>query len=642
MIKILHLEDSGTDIELIERELRKSDIHFEKKVVADKAGFEVALQTFAPEIILADHSLPSFNSFEALDILKRWNISIPFILITAYISEEFAVTVMKAGAWDFILKDRLQRLPSAILNALAKCIAEKENKEYLRQVIANEALLKETEKLAHIGSWTSDLIMQKVFWSEEMYHIYAYQPGEIVPSFDLFMSHIHPDDRDIVRENMENALSGRPYKKLTFKMHDSKGRVRYIQAALQVTRNEKAEPVKLNGFNQDVTEMKLAEQSLQASETLLKEAQRMAGMGSWQLDWPENKLVFSDQAYRVFGINQQQTEGLHASVLDAIHPEDLSFARELFRQSLREKKPYDTSYRIILKDGTLKYLHVKCEFFAAESGGTVHSIGTVQDITARTLAEQAIRESESKLEIKNKELERKNKELEQFAFVSSHDLQEPLATMASFAGLLQQEYNGKLDEQADRALAFIAQSAGRMKTLIKDLLDYSRIGIGMSREEVDCNHILVETLEDLGKPIRDTKAIIQVGPLPVVTGYPSGLRQLFQNMISNAIKFSKKDHVPEIYISAESAGEWWEFTFRDNGIGIDPVFHEKIFIIFQRLHNRSEYEGSGIGLAHCKKIVELHKGNIRVESAVDQGATFYFTIQRDIKNEKTHVHTADR
>jgi light-regulated signal transduction histidine kinase (bacteriophytochrome) len=232
----------------------------------------------------------------------------------------------------------------------------------------------------------------------------------------------------------------------------------------------------------------------------------------------------------------------------------------------------------------------------------------------------------AELEIKNKELEIKNRELEQFAYVASHDLQEPLRTTSSFAELLQRQYAEKLDEKAIKYLTFITQSSDRMKVLIKDLLDYSRIGRQKQVQEVDCNRVLAHVLEDLNKSITDEDAIIEAGQMPLVSGYASEIQQVFQNLVINAIKFRKKDTIPEVMISARPLKGYWEFAIKDNGIGMDEKHSERIFIIFQRLHNRGEYKGSGIGLAHCKKIVELHGGRIWVKSAPGQGCTFYFTL----------------
>jgi len=237
---------------------------------------------------------------------------------------------------------------------------------------------------------------------------------------------------------------------------------------------------------------------------------------------------------------------------------------------------------------------------------------------------------EKKVRQRTQEIESKNKELEQFAYVASHDLQEPLRTIAGFVDLLKKEFKEKLDGNGPIYLNYLAQASDRMKTLIKDLLDYSRIGREKQAMPVDCNNLLEEVLADLGKSIRESGARINTSPLPMLRAYPTELKLLFQNLIANSIKFRHPDRPPEISIFALQENGKWKFTVSDNGIGIDQQFLERIFIIFQRLHSRTQYEGSGIGLANCKKIVEVHQGDIWAEATPGLGARFHFTIGKDL------------
>jgi signal transduction histidine kinase len=237
---------------------------------------------------------------------------------------------------------------------------------------------------------------------------------------------------------------------------------------------------------------------------------------------------------------------------------------------------------------------------------------------------------EKKVRQRTSEMESKNEELEQFAYVASHDLQEPLRTISGFVDLLKKEYRDKLDDNGQTYLNFLSQASDRMKTLIKDLLDYSRIGREKEASSVDCNQLLDEVLADLDKSIRESGARITSGSLPVLRAYPTELKLLFQNLIANAIKFRHPERPPEISVFAVQDNGRWKFAISDNGIGIEEQFLDRIFIIFQRLHNRTQYEGSGIGLAHCKKIVEVHEGQIWVESTPGQGSRFYFTISKDL------------
>jgi PAS domain S-box-containing protein len=241
------------------------------------------------------------------------------------------------------------------------------------------------------------------------------------------------------------------------------------------------------------------------------------------------------------------------------------------------------------------------------------------DITKYKSVEKALKD-------KTDDLARSNEDLEQFAYVASHDLQEPLRTVTSYVQLLARRYQGKLDSDADEFIGFAVNGTVRMWRLINDLLAYSRVGMyGGELEPTDSDAVLVQTINDLKITIVENGALITHDPLPMVMADRPQLGQLFQNLIGNAIKF-RRDEPPCVHISASRNGSGWTFSVKDNGIGIAPEYSERIFIIFQRLHSREEYVGTGIGLAVCKKIVERHGGRIWVKSEVGKGATFYFIL----------------
>jgi signal transduction histidine kinase len=233
-----------------------------------------------------------------------------------------------------------------------------------------------------------------------------------------------------------------------------------------------------------------------------------------------------------------------------------------------------------------------------------------------------------------------NLELGQFAYIASHDLQEPLRTISNYSGLLQKRYAGYLDENGNKYLASIEKATMRMQSLIKDLLDYSTIGNVKTTANIDCNILLQEVISDMTALIEETNTTIEYGDLPLIEAYPE-IRMLFQNLISNAIKFRKPETPMVIKISSADYETEWLFTVSDNGIGIEEMYYERIFTIFQRLHSNKEYQGTGIGLAQCKKIVELHGGEIHVNSEYGKGSTFYFTLRKILLHEKIRFHIAD-
>jgi light-regulated signal transduction histidine kinase (bacteriophytochrome) len=245
-------------------------------------------------------------------------------------------------------------------------------------------------------------------------------------------------------------------------------------------------------------------------------------------------------------------------------------------------------------------------------------LASIIDITERKMQEITLK--------KQVELETRNKELEQFAYVASHDLQEPLRTVSNYMQVFEEDYLARLDDNARTYIRAVNNATSRMSTLVKALLDFSRLGRNRKLVSVDCGRLIDHVISDLQTVIKKSGAVIRVSPMPVLNVYEIEMGQLFQNLIVNAIKFQKKDSRPEVEVSATHVGEKWLFCVRDNGIGIAPSHYSRIFDIFQRLHTNSDYEGNGIGLANCKRIVELHQGEIWVESLLGKGTTFNFTI----------------
>jgi len=251
----------------------------------------------------------------------------------------------------------------------------------------------------------------------------------------------------------------------------------------------------------------------------------------------------------------------------------------------------------------------------------------VDRMRVRILAELSeLQAAHAALEARTEDLQRSNSELEQFAYVASHDLQEPLRKVASFCQLLQRRYAGRLDAKADEYIEHAVDGAKRMQALINDLLTFSRVGrAAQRREPVSCAVLLAQAWANLAADVRRTHATIEVGELPVVLGEASLLTAVFQNLISNALKFCA-DEPPRVTVSVRTDGEFWLFSFSDNGIGIEPEYAERIFVIFQRLHDKATYPGTGIGLAMVRKIIEYHGGRIWLDTTITAGARFWFTL----------------
>jgi PAS domain S-box-containing protein len=350
----------------------------------------------------------------------------------------------------------------------------------------------------------------------------------------------------------------------------------------------------------------------------------------------EGHRVYNSPSYeRILGYSPKQLEETPA--FEQIHPDDRGKVEEAAEEAIHNRVGRRVEYRMRHSDGTWRYLESTASAILAADGAVDKLVIVNRDITDRKRAEQALEEHKSHLEdlvatrtaelaSKVDELARSNRDLEQFAYVASHDLQEPLRMVASYTQLLARRYGGKLDSDADEFIAFAVDGATRMHQLIEDLLSYSRLTtMGKALTLTQSENAFKAALRNLQQSIKDSQAVVQAGPLPEIVGDAGQLTLLFQNLIGNAIKY-RCARSPEIHVDARLQGREWLFSVSDNGIGIEPQYFERIFQMFQRLHSRKEYPGTGIGLACCKKIVERHSGKIWVESRPGQGSTFLFTM----------------
>ncbi len=297
---------------------------------------------------------------------------------------------------------------------------------------------------------------------------------------------------------------------------------------------------------------------------------------------------------------------------------------DYFQSFLQKTKTHildiDHELYAVKKDGTQFPTEVKFNLLETNTAQKL-IVTSIIDITNRKKAEE---------NLKNyiKRLENKNKELEQFTYIASHDLQEPLKSITGLTDILMTEYGKQFDTEVENIFSFLNESTERMKELIAELLDYNRLGQKATLEKVDCNKLVNEVLQECFFSLpSNKKAHFKVDPLPILYGYKKELKQLFKHLINNSLKFKKDKTTPIIRISARKKKLIWVFSVEDNGIGMDMKFTQKIFTIFQQLHAKEKFPGTGIGLSHCKKIVELHDGDIWIKSIPNQGTTIYFTIE---------------
>ncbi|MGB0917766.1 MAG: sensor histidine kinase [Flavobacteriales bacterium] len=343
-----------------------------------------------------------------------------------------------------------------------------------------------------------------------------------------------------------------------------------------------------------------------------------AGVWDW-IDVNSNQEWWSPQFYNLLGYSPEELDATLENFEAILHPEDSARTFELVNKHFENRESFVVEYRLKCKTGKYRWFLGSGQATWDVDGKPTRMVGTIVDIHERKTAEAAAKQNAL-------DLKKKVTELQELTYVASHDLQEPVRTIASFADLLKQNYTDKLDTAGNQYLDFMQEASNRSQQLISDLLDYTRIGKNQEVTDVDTQQILSVVLADLTSRIKDSGAKIDADQLPIIKGYPIDLQVLIQNLLSNAIKFSASKHQPLIKIGYENLSSEHHFFVADNGIGIEEQYFDRIFVIFKRLNARAEFEGTGIGLAHCKKVIELHNGKIWVESKVDKGSTFHFTI----------------
>ena len=463
-----------------------------------------------------------------------------------------------------------------------------------------------------------------LFWNRGAQEMYGWRRNEAVGriSHDLLQT-VFP--LPIEEIEAELVRLGRWEGELVHTTRD--GHRLVVASRWAVQTDEHNRPVAYLEVDTDVTEQRrtTAEQS-----RLLQEAEAASAQFSGLLEAAPDAVVIVDAQGQIEMVNRQ-TEVLFGypraellgQVVDMLLPERFRRAHVRDRAEYTNEprtRPMGVGLELFgrRKDGSEFPVEISLSPMHSSAGLLV--ISTVRDITGRKQAEERLKAIAA-------DLARSNAELEQFAYVASHDLQEPLRMVASYTQLLARRYEGKLDQDADEFIGFAVDGARRMQELINDLLTYSRAGTRpLQREPVDTSRVVDQIVADLAASIADTGAQVTRGQLPTVLGDATQLRQVFQNLIANGLKFHRPGVPPEVHVSATRDANTWTFGVKDNGIGIEPQYMERIFALFQRLHTRADYPGTGIGLAICKKIVERHGGRIWVESEPVHGTTFWFTL----------------
>lgn len=495
------------------------------------------------------------------------------------------------------------------------------------ELTARNRDLNEAQSLAHIGSWEWDIKENKIFWSDELYRIFGIGKDNFDTTYESYTTLIYAEDRAYVNKIIEDAFQKGEAFDFYHRLKRPDGNMRVVHARGRVVINEEGEPERMTGTGQDITELIEIQNKLNELNETFNFAEQTSLIGSFRYNFSTGIFSNSDNLYRLLGCSPHEFEPTFENFISFIHPDD----REDILSTISELNEAGISneylFRVIKKDGNI--IHVRSTgIFITDNNEKIY-IGALQDVTVQYNREMLLLEQ-------NTTLEKMNNELASFSYIASHDLQEPLRKIKMFTHRLLEKEKASLSNEGKDYFNRIDKAAIRMKQLIEDLLSYSRTNTMQALFEVtDIGKLLEDVTDNLREKITQTNTVIRSSGLQSAEVIPFQFQQLLTNLITNSIKFTHKDVTPCIEIShtiinAEKHKEfpglkktqYHKFNISDNGIGFEPQYKEQIFGLFQRLHGSSEFEGTGIGLAICKKIAENHRGIITATSEIGRGATF--------------------
>ncbi|WP_266363849.1 sensor histidine kinase [Tellurirhabdus rosea] len=555
-------------------------------------------------------------------------------LLPAYTSDvQKALRIV--GELDVFTLETETRSTNSYINLLNSKLQESE--QTLREGIE---LYKQSQALTHIGNWRWYITENYVRWSDEMFRVYGLEPQCERVTYERFLERVHPEDRDRVQTYIQNALqTGQPLE-YVHRVILPDGQVRYVQAKGEVLLDENGVAVEMIGTGQDITARQLASLEIEEKQTFIQKLTDAAPSIIASYNINTGQYVFINQAVeKLLGYAPEQI--LSAGVmflLQLVHPEDLRPMQEANEKALAAAhQTVDGHYVDPIEEFRYRMRHQNGEYRWFETYGTVfdrNPDGTVAHILNITLDITDKVEAERKIAEKTLQIEQSNTSLREFAYIASHDLKEPLRKISTFGDRLRAMEQDRLSEEGKVILDKMISSSGRMQSMISDVLSVSLISADKAFEMASLQVILDDVILALDlQP--EQRVLVENGPLPKAWINPRQFRQLFMNLLNNSLKFVRDGVPPVIRISHRlrlpeevegqalmAAARYHELTFADNGIGFDNRFAGRIFALFERLHGKSEFEGTGIGLAVCRRILENHGGLIQASGVVNQGATF--------------------
>ncbi|MDB6115765.1 MAG: sensor histidine kinase [Lacunisphaera sp.] len=631
-IQILIVEDMPADVVLINHELRKGGLAFKVKRVMTGDEFMRALRNGAPDIILSDHGLPQFDGFAALALAQKHCPDVPFLFVTGSMGEEVAIESLKSGATDYVLKTRLDTLLPAVLRALR--LAEerrrrreaeqalRESEDHFRTLVegVKDYAIFMLDADGHVATWNTGVEVNLGYRAEEILgraYRCLFPPGDVERKLPDHLLEAAAEQGRTEQEGWRVRRNGTRFIAST------------VITALRQPNGQ------LRGYTvilRDESERRRAAEELRQSEARHTAIVESALDAILSIDHEGYVREWNSAAVRLFQYAREDAVGRKIDTLIAA-PALL----ELYRQGLAQYlvtgvgsligRPIEMKAR--KADGTEFTIELGISRIPGSSPALFSAV--IRDITAHKAAVEEVgrlnAELEQRVRDRTAELETANHELESFSYSVSHDLRAPLRHITGFVSMLQAQSGASLDENGKELLGSIATAAERMSRLIEALLTFSRTGrTDLRKQRVGLDQLVRSVQADLRAEARGRKVDWRIEELPDVEGDLDLLRQVVINLLSNALKYTRPRTIARIEVGARQEGGEVICHVRDNGVGFDPRYTDKLFGVFQRLHRPAEFEGTGIGLATVRLIVQRHGGRVWAEGRPGQGATFYFSL----------------
>ena len=543
----------------------------------------------------------------------------------------------KEGDWRYyrtrgtILRRNEDGKPASLI-FLAEDITETYKSE--EEAVALKKLMDDTEDLLKFGSWSYDIRIDELYWTDGMYKLLDYKKRDVQSkiSNDFYLQHLSEKDGEALRKILQQSIETQTEFEFTHTVTTNNGEEIIVSTKGRTVANSNDEAVKVLGITRDITKQTKINGDLLHYKEMIMEKEEFLNQGSWETNLKTGETNWSKGMYRLFGYDPENGDNVQVdNQLHFLHmsDEEIIRSKEDWINALRDKDNYSRQASITTKDGVIRNLETYGKVIRDARGSAEKVIGTTRDVTR-------LHEYEKSLEEKIRELNRSNTELEEFAYVASHDLQEPLRKLSTFSERLQTKFSERLGKEGLLYLERIMAATENMRVFIENLLEFSRTARSSKYfTSMNLTVLLDQVKADLELQIEESGTQLHSTLLPTIEIIPSQVKQLFNNLLGNSIKFRKEGRQCEISIFSEqltsqeksmynlkTEKNYYKLSIQDNGIGFEQEYSERIFQIFQRLHGKAEYRGSGIGLAICKKIVDNHNGLISASGQLGKGAVF--------------------